>query len=73
MKPWLGATGSKSGGGRNTPMDFPRVEDRGIRGGDFLDKEESRFMAGRVASDNPIRVTYFYGFRVFRNSRQQIT
>lgn len=43
-----------------------RVIDQGIRGGDWLDEGTTRIRAAQVASDNPMRSTDFYGFRVCR-------
>jgi len=46
-----------------------RVEDQGIRGGDFIDDSADRFACARVGSDNPNHAQTFYGFRTFLPSR----
>lgn len=53
----------------NSGWDTARVEDQGIRGGDFLEEGGRRLSPSLEASDNPVRVTTFYGFRTFRPSR----
>lgn len=54
--------------GRNTPMEFEQVVNKGIRGGDFLE-EGKRLWNTNVKSVNPTHRSPYYGFRTFRHCR----